>query len=123
MKSIPMSRTEVDALRKDECLQLMEHLGEAQPRRGVLVVELKSMIKDLLFSKEGGQEKPLLGFAKMNRNQLAEKARQLQIPGIRESHERTIDQDHKGRPDTAINTEGLGLAGFRQAWSQDVPGS
>ena len=46
----------------------MEHLGEAQPRRGILVAELKSMIKDLLFSKEGGQEKPLLGFAKMNRN-------------------------------------------------------
>ena len=43
--------------------------------------------------------------------------------GIRESYERTIDQDHKGRPDTAINTEGLGLPGFRQAWSQDVPGS
>ena len=57
MKSIPMSRPEVDALRKDECLQLMELLGEAQPRRGVLV---KSMIKDLLFVKGGEQEKPLL---------------------------------------------------------------
>ena len=112
MKSIPMSRSEVDALRKDECLQLMEHLGEAQPRRGVLVVELKSMIKDLLFSKERGQEKPLLGFAKVNRNQLAEKARQLQIP-VSEHHTRGhFDQDHKGRPDTAINTEGLGLPGF-----------
>ena len=30
----------------------MEHLGEAQPRRGVLVVELKAMIKDLLSSEE-----------------------------------------------------------------------
>ena len=80
-------QSEVDALRKDECLQLMEHLGEAQPRRGILVVELKSMIKDLLFSKGGGQEKPLLGFAKMNRNQLAEKARQLQIP-VSENHTR-----------------------------------
>ena len=87
MKSIPMSRSEVDALRKDECLQLMEHMGEAQPRRGVLVVELKSMIKDLLFSREGQQEKPLLGFAKMNKNQLAEKARQLQIP-VSENHMR-----------------------------------
>ena len=76
----PNSRWEVDALRKDECLQLMELLGKAQPRRGVLVIELKAMIKDLLFSKEEEQEKPLLGFAKMNRSQLEVKARQLQIP-------------------------------------------
>ena len=40
----------------------------------------KAMIKDLLFSKEEQQEKQLLGFAKMNRSQLADKARQLQIP-------------------------------------------
>ena len=42
---------------------------------------------------------------------------------IRESHERTFDQDRKRRPHAAINTEGLGLPGFRQAWSQDAPGS
>ena len=45
--------------------------GEAQLRRGVLVMELKAMIKDLLFSEEDGQEQPLLGLAKMNRSQLA----------------------------------------------------
>ena len=80
MSVIPMSRSEVGALRKNECLQLLEHLGEVQPRRGVLVLELKSMIKDLLFAKEGKQEKTLLGFASMTRSQLADKARQLQIP-------------------------------------------
>ena len=83
---IPISRSEVDALGKDECLQLMEQLGEAQPLRGVLVVEQKAMIKDL-FSKEGEQEKPLSGFAKMNRSQLADKARQPQVP-VLENHTR-----------------------------------
>ena len=49
-----MSRSEADALKKDECLQLIEQLGEAQPRRGVLMVELKAMIKELsLFEREG----------------------------------------------------------------------
>ena len=37
---IPTSRSEVDALKEDECLQLVEQLGEAHPHRGVLVVEL-----------------------------------------------------------------------------------
>ena len=32
------------------------------------------------FSRKEDKEKPLLGFVNMNRNQLAEKARQLQIP-------------------------------------------
>ena len=54
-----MSRSEVDALRKDESLQLLEHLGEVQPRRGVLVLELKAMIKDVLFSEK--KEKDLQG--------------------------------------------------------------
>ena len=30
--------------RKDDCLQLMDHLKEAQLHRGVLVVELKAML-------------------------------------------------------------------------------
>ena len=120
MKSMSMSRSEVDAPRKDECLQLMEHLGEAQPPRGVLVLELKSMIKELLLAKGGEQGKPLLDFAKMNRSQLAEKARQQQIPEKRESHERTSVQDHKGRPCATIDAEGLRLPGFRQVRSQDV---
>ena len=77
MNMFPGSRSDVDHLRKDECLQLMEQLGEAQLGRGVLVIELTAMIKDLLFSKEDGQEQPLLGLAKMNRSQLAGKARQL----------------------------------------------
>ena len=42
------------------------------------MLELNSMIKDLLFAKGGEQEKPLLCFAKMNRSQLAENARQLE---------------------------------------------
>ena len=53
---ISMSRSEVDALGKDECLHLMEQLGKAQPRRRVLVVDLKAMIKDLLFSEEEEHE-------------------------------------------------------------------
>ena len=75
-----MSRSEVDALRKDEWLQLMEQVGEAKPCRGVLVVELKAMIKDLLFSKEGEQEKPLLGFAKMKRSKLADNSYRFLYP-------------------------------------------
>ena len=46
-----------------------------------------NMIKDLLFSKENGQEQPLLGLAKMNRSQLADNARHLKIPKT-ESHAR-----------------------------------
>ena len=38
---------------EDECLELIEQLGEAQPHRGVLLVELKAMTKVLIFSKEG----------------------------------------------------------------------
>ena len=48
-------------------------------------MELKAMIKDMLFSDEDGQEQPLLGLAKMNRSPLADKARQVNIP-IAESH-------------------------------------
>ena len=59
----PMFRSEIDALRKDECLQLMEQLGEAQPRCRVLVVELNAMINYLVFPKECEQERPLLGLA------------------------------------------------------------
>ena len=67
-----MSRSEVDALRKDECLQLMEQLDEALPRRGVLVILLKAMIKNFLFWTEAEEEKSPLEFAKMYRNQLAD---------------------------------------------------
>ena len=116
-----MSRSEVDALRKDESLQLLEHLGEVQPRRGVLVLELKAMIKDHLFSeKKEKQEKPLLGFARMNRSQLADKALQLQISVSENQTRRHLINIIKGRPCAAVNTEGLGLHGFRQVRSQDV---
>ena len=40
--------------------------------------------------------------------------------GMRESHERTPDQDHEGRPYATIDAEGVGLPGFRQVRSQDV---
>ena len=89
MNMFPVLRSDVDNLRKDECLQLMEQLGEAQPRREVLVMALKAMIKDMLFSDEDGQEQPLLGLAKMNRSPLADKARQVNIP-IAESHTRGL---------------------------------
>ena len=86
--------------------------GEVQPRRGVLVLELKAMIKDLLFSKEGEQEKPLLGCARMTRRQLADKARQLQIP-IFENHTRgTLDQDYEGRPLQQSTPKGSDCMGF-----------
>ena len=49
--------------------------------------ELKGVLEDLLFSREGEQETPLLGFARMTRSQLADKARQLQIP-VSETHTR-----------------------------------
>ena len=62
-------------------------LGEVQPRRGILVLELKAMIKDLLLSKQEERESPLLGVARMTRSQLADKARQLQIP-VSENHTR-----------------------------------
>ena len=45
------------------------------------------MIEELLFGKGREQKKLLLGFAKVNRSQLAEKARQLQIP-VYENHTR-----------------------------------
>ena len=61
---IPMCLLEVDALRKDECFQLMDPLGEAQPRRGVLVVDLETRIKDLLFAKEGRTGKATPGIRK-----------------------------------------------------------
>ena len=118
MKSIPMSRSEVDALRKDGCLQLMEHLGEAQPRRGELVLELKSMIKDLLFAKRRTGE-TTLGFRKDEQESTGRKSTTATDSGVRESHEGTLDQDHKGRPYAAIDSEGLGLLVSRQVRSQD----
>ena len=98
---IPMSRSEVDALKKDECLQLIEQLGKAQPRRGVLMVELKAMVKELLFSKEREQEKQLLRFAKPAAGQ----GTTATDYSIRQPQERTLDQDQKGRPHAAVNSE------------------
>ena len=53
-----MSLSDVDDLRKHDCLELMEQLGEAQLRCGVLVVKVKAMIKDLLISEN--RTKPIL---------------------------------------------------------------
>ena len=122
MNMFPMSRSDVDNLRKDRCLQLMEQLGEAQPRRGVLVMEMKAVIKDLFLSKEDGQEQPLLCRAKMNRSQLADKARQLNIQ-IADSHTRGhLIRSIREHPHAAVDTSGIGLSWIRQAWSQDVSG-
>ena len=51
------------------------------------MLELKAMIKDLPLSKKGEQETPLLGFVRMIRSQLADKARQQQIL-VSENHTR-----------------------------------
>ena len=116
-----MSRSEFDSFRKDECLQWMEQLGEAQPPRGVLVVELKAMIKDLLFfSKENGQEQPLVDLAKMNKSQPADNARQLKIPKT-ESHARghlirLIGRNLMQQP----TPEGSDFLGFGEHGANDV---
>ena len=95
-------------------------LGEVQPRRGILVLEQKAMIKDLLLSKEEEQENPLLGVARMTRSQLADKARQLQIP-VSENHTRgLLTKIFREDLDAAVKHQGLGLPGFRQAQSQDM---
>ena len=40
----------------------------------------------------------------------------------REPHEVTFDSVHKGTPNAAVDTSGIGLSWIRQAWSQDVSG-
>ena len=84
------------------------------------MLELKSMIKDLLFAKGGEQEKPLLGFAKMNRSQLAEKAIQLQI-AVYENHTRghliKIIREDLTQQSTPKGSDSLGS---REVRSQDV---
>ena len=120
---IPMSRSEVDTLKRDECLQLMEQLGGAQLRRGVLLVELKARIKDLLISKEDEQHKPLLGFAQMDKSQPAEKNTPTAVINIREHTRRQLIRKKTGRPYAVVLTERLPQSGLRQARSHDVPGS
>ena len=93
-------------------LTTVGYLGEVQPRRGILVLELKAMIKDLLLSKEEEQENPLLGVARMTRSQLADKARQQLIP-VSENHTREhltkiIREDLVQQS----NTKGLDYLGF-----------
>ena len=112
-----MSRSEVDALRKDGCLQLMEHLGEAQPRRGVLVLVLKSMIKELLFEKGGEQEKALL--RKDEPEPTGRESTTATDSRFRESHERTPDQVDKGRPYATVDAVGLGLPDFGKHGAKD----
>ena len=118
MNMIPMSRSDVDNLRKDECPQLMEQLGEALPRRGVVVMKMKAVIKDLFLSKEDGQEQPLLCLAKMNRSQLADKARELNVP-IAESHTRghliLSIREHQMQQSTAVASDypGFGRHGAK----------
>ena len=114
-KSTPSRRT-------NAFLQQMEQPGAAQPRIEVLVVVLKAMIKDILFSKDGDQEQPLLRFANMNRSP-ADKARQLPSTNIRERHEETADQRNTGRSHAADKTEKkYGQPGLRQERSEDAPG-
>ena len=119
MNMIPMSRSDVDNLRRDECLQLMEQLGVAQPRRGVLM-ELKAIIEDLLFSQEDGPEQPLLGLAKNEQVSTGGQGPTADYSNNREPHEETLVSAHKGKPHAAVDTSGIGLSGIRQAWIQDV---
>ena len=92
-----MSRSEVDALRKDESLQLLEHLGEVQPRRGVLVLELRAMIKDLLFSEKGETRKTFLGICKDEQEPAGGQGTAATDFSIREPNEKTSDQYYKGK--------------------------
>ena len=120
---IPTSRPEVDAPhKKKECLQLMEQQGEAHPRRGVVVVELQAMVKELLFSREGEQEKPTPGICENELEPAGGQGTTTTETNIREPHEEAADQNHTGRPCAAGNTERLRLSGLRQARSQDAPG-
>ena len=124
MNMSPMSRSDVDNVKKDECPQLMEQLGEAQPRRGVLVMEVKAMIKDLLLSKEDGQEQPLLGLAKMNRSELADKAGQLNIP-VAESHTKGnslgLIRDNHMQQSTPVGSDNLGFGKHGAKTYLEVP--
>ena len=105
-----MSRSEVYALRKDECLQLMEHLGQAQPRRGVLVVELKVRDQGSPFLESRRTGKTVTGIREDEQESTGRKGTTTTVS---ENHTRGhFDQDHKGGPHEEINTEGLGLLGF-----------
>ena len=84
------------------------------------MVELKSMIKDLLLSKRRRTGETAAGLRQDEPESGGRESTPATDSGIRESHERTPDQDHKGRPYATIDTEGLGLLGFRQVRSQDV---
>ena len=95
-------------------------LGEVQPRRGMLVLELKAMIKDLLSLERRGTGKPTLGSRKDDQEPAGGQGTTATDSSIREPHERTFDQDYKGRPCAAVKHQGLGLPGFRQAQSQDI---
>ena len=121
---IPTSRLKVvDALRKDKCLQLMEQLGEAQPHRGVLVIEMKAMIKDLLFFSRRKTGKATPRIYKNEQEPAGGQGTSTANTSTREPHDRTLDQDHKGRPCAAVNSGRFRLSGLQQAQSQDVPRS
>ena len=68
--------------------------------------------------KRTGETTPV--FRKDEQESAGRKSTTAADSGIRESHERTPDQDHKGRPFAANDSEGLGLPGFRQVRSKEV---
>ena len=82
-----MYHSEADAIRKDESLQWMEVLGETQPRRGLLVMELKAMIKDLLFSKEVEQKKKTPGICRDEQESASGQGAPTPHTNIRGAHE------------------------------------
>ena len=70
MSSTPMptNRTQVDRLKKDEAVALLEELGKEVPKNWT-APEVKGCLKDVLFPKTD-QKSPLTGLTKLNKRDL-----------------------------------------------------
>ena len=75
----------------------MEQLGEAQPRRGVLVVELKAMIKDSALLERRWTRTTAPGCRQNGQESPGGQGQTAEDSDSRESHEGASDQAHKGR--------------------------
>ena len=86
MNLVPMSGSEVDALRKDECPQLLDHFGRGTTPTWSTVVGTEGHEQGSSLLQRRGTRKTTLGIRK-DRSQLADKTRQLQIE-VSENHTR-----------------------------------
>ena len=105
-----MSLSDVDDLRKHDCLELMEQLGEAQPRCGVLVVKVKAMIRDLFISEN--RKKEIVVISSDEQERAGGQGVPTPDTNIRESHDGKADQNNTERHHEAGNTEGSGHPAF-----------